>query len=350
MRLSHVILSANKLAHKCRTFSGIQPTGTLHLGNYFGAVQQWVTDVESNTNQRRDEQLFSIVDLHALTMPQNPELLRDNIFTMTASLFGCGLNPEKAIVFQQSHVLEHTQLCWLLGCLGTVSTLTRLSQYKEKSRTLKEVPLGLLTYPVLQAADILLYRATRVPVGEDNLQNLETCRQLASKFNSTYKVDLFPQPETVLVKDEASRRIRSLKDPTKKMSKSDINQKSCLYILDDPDTIRLKIRRALTDFTSEVTYDPDNRPGVSNLLCIHSRITGQDAQTICEEVRGKDTGEYKLLLAEVVIEHFKPIRERTNYLLENKDHLQAVLEKGSQSAREIAQVTLQKAYEAVGIK
>ena len=340
-----------KLSTKARTFSGIQPTGTLHLGNYFGAVQQWVEDVKSiDRSDIGSERIFSVVDMHALTLPQDPDVLRKNILTMTASLIGCGLDPEKSIIFQQSHVSQHYQLCWILGTLSTVPSLNRLSQYKEKSRNLKEVPLGLFIYPVLQAADILLYKATNVPVGEDNLQNVEVTRRLASLFNNRFKRNVFPLPEPILVKEESSRRIKSLRTPEKKMSKSDQNQKSCLYILDDPETIRLKIKKSVTDMKSEVTFDPELRPGVSNLVCIHSRITGKDTAAICDEVQGMDTGKYKILLTDIIIDHFAPIREETTYLLKNKDHLEAILSKGAERARHIAADTMREVNQTIGLQ
>ena len=300
---------------------------------------------------QNDRRLFCVVDLHAryATVPQKPEELRSSIHTMTASLIGCGLDPEKAILFQQSHVHEHSELFGIFFSDLTATKLQRLSQYKEKSSNLKEVPLGLLLYPVLQAADILLYKATDVPVGEDQLQNVELTRKIASKFNAKHNTNIFPIPNVVLVEDNHSRRIKSLRHPEKKMSKSDFNQKSCLYVLDDADTMRSKIKRAVTDSTGEVTFDPENRPGVSNLVCIHSRITGQDPQTICDEVSGKDTGQYKVLLSDIVVNHFKPMRQKALDLLQNKDHLEAVLKMGSTRAQVIASETLDEVKSVIGI-
>ena len=197
MRLSRILYEVannSKQNFPPRTFSGIQPTGAVHLGNYFGAVKQWVEEVQ-NIQSLPSSRLFSIVDLHAITLPQNPKELRENTLSMAATLIGCGLDTEKAIVFQQSHVHEHTELCWILGCLFTVPNLQRLSQYQDKSRNLKEVPLGLFIYPVLQAADILLYKATNVPVGEDNLQNIQVARHIASQFNHRFKQNVFPIPK-----------------------------------------------------------------------------------------------------------------------------------------------------------
>ena len=359
MRLGIALRAVANLSPRQRIFSGIQPTGTLHLGNYFGAVEQWVREIQSEKQcdqaEQRDQRIFSVVDLHAITLPQDPKILRENILTMTASLIGCGLDPEKAVLFQQSHVKEHSELNWILGTLVTLNRLQGLSQFTDKSKKFKEVgadvPVGLLNYPVLQAADILLYKATKVPVGEDNKQNLELARHTASKFNSHYKCQLFPIPETVVVTEKSSRRIKSLRSPENKMSKSEKDQKSCIYVLDDPDTIRLKIKKAVTDFTSEVTFEPDKRPGVANLVCIHSRITGEDTATICDEyARGMETARYKLLLADVIINHFAPIRQKTMDLLQNKDHLEAILKKGSGRAQVIAAQTLDEVKSVVGLQ
>ena len=336
-------------SHKAlRTFSGIQPTGTLHLGNYFGAVQQWVKEVNSLEELASEQRLFCVVDLHAITMPQNPQELRKNIQLMSASLIGCGLDPDKCVVFEQSKVKQHAELSWILGCFSTVPSLQRLSQYKDKSKGMSEVPLGLFIYPVLQAADILLYKANNVPVGEDNLQNVEFARRLARSFNHRFNQEVFPIPNAVLVKEEASRRIKSLRQPNKKMSKSDSDKKSCLYILDEPDVIREKIKKAVTDSIGKVTFDPEGRPGVSNLVCIHSQMSNKDPLTIVQEVEQMDTGQYKLHLVEAVVEHFKPIREDTLRLLNNPDHLEAVLKRGSDRAESIAVDTMDQVKKVIG--
>jgi tryptophanyl-tRNA synthetase len=349
MKLTRVLKSASSSSLTPRTFSGIQPTGALHLGNYFGAVQQWTTEVEAvQSKDERNQRLFSIVDMHAITMPQDPKVLNTNIIAMAASLIGCGLDPEKVILFQQSKVHQHSELCWILGCLTTVTNLSRMSQYKEKSAKLKEVPLGLFVYPVLQAADILLYKATRVPVGEDNLQHVEMTRRIARAFNNKFRCDVFPIPESILVAEQATRRIRSLRDPEKKMSKSDPDQKGCVYVTDDPITIRSKIKKAVTDSHSQVQYDPDTRPGVANLVCIHSGITGQPPADICSEYSSYDTGAYKLKVADIVIDHFTPIREKIEYLMTNKDHLASVLDNGAQTASELAEETMNQVRKVVG--
>ena len=218
-----------------RTFSGIQPTGSLHLGNYLGAVRGWVRGL----GQAREDNIFCVVDMHAITLPQDPQVLRSNIRLMAASLLACGLAPHKCLLFQQSTVAEHAELCWVLASLATVPRLGGLSQYKEKAANLKEVPLGLFIYPVLQAADILLYKATHVPVGEDNLQNLQVARDLSHKFNRQFcsSRPFLPLPEAVLP-DTTAARLRSLRRPEKKMSKSDGDRRSCIFLTDTPDQVQ----------------------------------------------------------------------------------------------------------------
>ena len=347
MRLTKVLCDAAKSSKPPvfaqRTFSGIQPTGKLHLGNYFGAVQQWVNEVQ-NSQSPQSSKIFSIVNLHAITLPQTD--LAKNTLSMAATLIACGLDLEKSILFEQAQVHQHAELCWILGTLFTVNNLQRLPQFKEKSKSLKEVPWGIFSYPVLQAADILLYKATHVPVGEDNEENIGVARQIARQFNHRHKA-LFPIPRIVLVKEESGRRIKSLRNPEKKMSKSDPFKNSCIYLMDDPDTMLLKVKRAVTDMTSEVTFDPASRPGVSNLICIHSAISGKDPIEICNEVKGKDTGQYKMIVAEALIEHFKPINQEITYLMKNQDYLETLLHKGSMQAMEIAQKTLFEVKQAM---
>ena len=272
--------SIPKPKHPPRTFSGIQPTGVLHLGNYLGAVKGWVNGLEEG-EKKRDSQIFCVVDMHAITLPQNPQVLRTNVRTMTASLLACGLSPSKCILFQQSTVPEHAELCWVLACLASVPRLGTLTQYKEKAAKLREVPLGLFIYPVLQAADILLYKATRVPVGEDNLQNLQVARDLRQKFNRHFyqSKSFFPQPEPILP-DSTAARLRSLRNPEKKMSKSDPDTKSCIYLTDSPDVIAGKVKACVTDSTKELTLCPETRPGVANLMVILSELRGTTPEQV----------------------------------------------------------------------
>lgn len=326
-----------------KVFSGIQPTGSLHLGNYLGAVQKWA----ELQNSCKDV-TYCIVDLHSITIPQDPETLRNNIIQMTATMLACGIDPNKSTVFLQSTVKEHTELSWILGCMTTMARLRHLPQYKEKTQKLKEIPLGLFLYPVLQAADILLYKTTHVPVGEDQIQHIQLTQHLANLFNNRYGTT-FPDCHAV-IDSEGAGRIRSLRDPSKKMSKSDPEVKSCIYLTDEPDVIVEKIKKAVTDFTSEVTYDPENRMGVSNLVAIHSLVSnGKSPADICKEVQGIDTGKYKMIVAEAVVEHLKPIRTKINEYLKNPSELIYVLEDGREKARVVAEETMAEVKQKVGL-
>ncbi|XP_046832894.1 tryptophan--tRNA ligase, mitochondrial [Vespa crabro] len=318
-----------KTEYSRRIFSGIQPTGNVHLGNYLGAIQKWV---ELQNSEKIV--IWSIADMHSITLPYNPVTLKDNIFKVTATLLACGIDPQKSILFQQSDVSMHSELCWILGCITTMARLGHLPQFKEKSQTLKTIPLGLYIYPVLQAADILLYRATDVPVGQDQAQHIQLAQDLADSFNKRYG-DTFPIPRSLICGD-ASQRIKSLRDPLKKMSKSDKDLKSRLDLTDKPDVLLEKVKKAITDFTSEVNYEPETRPGVSNLIAIHSLLTGKSPEEICKDAQGLDTGKYKLVLADVIIEKLKPIQEEIFRLLNEQFYLNEVLKIGSQKAIELA--------------
>ncbi|XP_043789778.1 tryptophan--tRNA ligase, mitochondrial isoform X1 [Apis laboriosa] len=312
-----------------RIFSGIQPTGNLHLGNYLGAIQKWIQFQNNGENV-----IWSIVDMHAITLSHDPKVLNDNIFKMTATLLACGIDPKKSILFQQSTVPMHTQLSWILGCLSTQARLTRLPQYKEKSQTLKVIPLSLYIYPVLQAADILLYKATHVPVGQDQVQHIQLAQELAIKFNKKFG-DTFPVPHS-LVNENASQRIKSLRNPLKKMSKSEKDSRNRLDLLDEPDILLEKIKKAVTDCTSKVTYEPETRPGVSNLVIIHSMLSGKSKDQICSEVEELDTGKYKLMLADFIIEKLTPIRKEYSKLIKDPMYLEEILKNGTEKAIEIA--------------
>lgn len=264
--------------------SGIQPTGVVHLGNYLGAIQRWC-DIQ-NTGENVS---YFLADLHSITLPQDPTELRHNILQMTATLLACGIDPHKSTLFLQSSVKQHTELGWIFSCLTTMARLAHLPQYKEKSAKVKEIPLGLFVYPVLQAADILMYKATHVPVGEDQVQQLQLAQHLANVFNFRFG-ETFPICHGVIA-DDPSSRIKSLRDPTKKMSKSDADPKSRIMLTDTPDQLLEKVKKALTDFKSAVTYDPIERPGVANLLIIHSLMSnGRSVQELCDEAKGMDTG------------------------------------------------------------
>ncbi|KAK9888837.1 hypothetical protein WA026_001062 [Henosepilachna vigintioctopunctata] len=265
-----------------RIFSGIQPTGIIHLGNYLGAISQWKKRQDENENV-----ILEIADLHSITLPQNPETLRQSILQMLATLLACGISPEKVLLFQQSMVSTHAELSWILGCVCTMPRLAHLPTFKEKSASLKDVPLGLYIYPILQAADILSYKATHVPVGEDQSQHIQLTQELAKMFNKRYGY-CFPIPHAI-VTDNVYARLKSLRDPAKKMSKSDPDPKSRISLLDKPEEVIIKIKKAVTDFTSEISYDPEHRPGVSNLLSIHSFMSSKSIDVICKEVQGLNT-------------------------------------------------------------
>ncbi|XP_043486863.1 tryptophan--tRNA ligase, mitochondrial isoform X1 [Polistes fuscatus] len=326
-----------------RIFSGIQPTGNVHLGNYLGAIQKWV---ELQNSEKMV--IWSIADMHSITLSHNPKVLRDNIFKITATLLACGIDPQKSILFQQSSVPMHAELCWILGCITTMARLGHLPQFKEKSESLQNIPLGIYIYPVLQAADILLYRATNVPVGLDQAQHIQLSQDLAHSFNKKYG-DTFPIPRTLICNDY-SCRIKSLRDPTKKMSKSDKDVKSRLDLIDKPEVLLEKIKKSLTDFTSEVTYEPETRPGVSNLIAIHSLLTGKSPEEICQDAQGLNTGKYKLLLADVIIEKLKPIQEEISRLLNEQLYLDEVLKMGSEKATEIAFDCYSDVKDKIGFK
>ncbi|XP_073981971.1 tryptophanyl-tRNA synthetase, mitochondrial [Rhodnius prolixus] len=323
--------------------SGIQPTGTLHIGNYFGAVLRWKALQEKNENV-----ILCIADLHSITLPQNPEVLKSSVFLMTASLLACGIDPSKSTIFQQSKVPEHASLSWVLGTLTTMTRLYHFPQYKEKSSVLKDIPLGLFTYPVLQAADILLYKATHVPVGEDQVQHLHLAQHLVHTFNNKYG-KTFPLPECIVEENMGGSRIKSLREPDKKMSKSHGDPKSRIEITDSSQDIALKIKKAVTDFTSSLSYDPETRPGVSNLIDIHALLTGSLQEEICEEYAHLDTGRYKSVVAEALNEKLTPIRNEITRLLNSPDYLENVLTNGNNLAKEIAEATWKEVCYKVGL-
>uniref|UniRef100_A0A7G3B4M4 Tryptophan--tRNA ligase, mitochondrial n=1 Tax=Lutzomyia longipalpis TaxID=7200 RepID=A0A7G3B4M4_LUTLO len=325
-----------------KIFSGIQPTGGLHIGNYLGAISRWVE--LQNTGE---DVTYCIVDLHSITLPQDPACLKENILHMTAALLACGIDPQKSVLFLQSDVKQHAELGWILGCHTTMARLGHLPQFKEKSTKVKEIPLGIFVYPVLQAADILLYRATHVPVGEDQVQHLQLAQHLAKTFNTKYG-NTFAHCHA-LVSTDLSNRIKSLRDPTKKMSKSDTDPKSVIFLTDPPDAIVEKVKKAITDFTSAVTFEPDARPGVSNLITIHSLMTGKTPEAICMECTDVDTGKYKGRVAEAVVEHLNPIRMRIEDYSKHPEYLCQVLQEGADRASKVAEETLQEVKDKVGL-
>ncbi|CAN5246717.1 tryptophan--tRNA ligase [soil metagenome] len=324
-----------------RVFSGIQPSGNLHLGNYLGALKNWVGI------QERYENYFCIVDLHAITVPQDPKVLRSKIREVAAIYLASGIDPEKSVVFRQSRVPEHTELTWLLNCVARFGELSRMTQFKDKAQKggAESASAGLFDYPVLMAADILLYNAHLVPVGEDRRQHLELARTLARRFNHLYG-ETFVVPEAMILKTGA--RVMALDEPAAKMSKSSPVQGSYVAILDDPDTVRRKIRRAKTDSGSEITASPD-KTAITNLLDIYAGLTGVPVPEIEEQYRGKGYGDLKKDLAEVVVEGLSPIRDRTRELLDNPRELDDILEAGAEKAREAARSTLHEAWARMGL-
>ena len=322
-----------------RVLSGVQPTGALHLGNWLGAIRNWVE------LQNDHDTFFCVVDLHAITVPHDPDRLAQDTLSTAALYLACGLDPERSTVFVQSQVAAHSELCWLLNCVTPLNWLERMIQFKEKAvKQGDNVSVGLLDYPVLMAADILLYNADLVPVGEDQRQHLELCRDLAQRFNHQYS-ETFVIPEPYVPK--TGSRIMSLADPTRKMSKSDDNDRATLFILDEPDRIRKKIASAVTDSGSEIRATAD-KPGVSNLLTIHSGLSGRPVAELEEHFSGKGYGELKSELTELISESLAPVRSRYRELIEDKAYLKTVLAQGAAAAQKRAYKILAKVYRKVG--
>jgi len=327
-------------AARLRVLSGIQPTAdSFHLGNYLGAVRQWVLLQDSH------DAFYCIVDLHAITIDHQPTRLRERTRVATAQLLAAGLDPARCAVFVQSHVPAHTELTWVLSCITGTGEASRMTQFKEKSAKAANTSVGLFTYPILQAADILLYQAAQVPVGEDQRQHLELTRDLAQRFNSRFG-ETFVVPEPFIVKETA--KIVDLQDPTAKMSKSNPSQAGVVDILDLPDVIAKKIKRAVTDTGNEVRFDPEHKPGVSNLLTIASTLSDRSIDELEADYRGKGYGALKTDVADLVIAFATPLRERTNEWLEDREKLTSVLADGAARARSVADVTLAAVYDAVG--
>ncbi|MGM8214663.1 tryptophan--tRNA ligase [Bacillaceae bacterium W0354] len=320
-------------------FSGIQPSGSLTIGNYLGAMKQF-PELQDNYNS-----YFCIVDYHAITVPQDRLKLRDQTRSLAAMYIACGIDPEKATLFIQSEVSAHAELAWILQCVATVGELERMTQYKDKSEGKESVSAGLLTYPPLMAADILLYGTNIVPVGDDQKQHIELTRDLAERFNKRYN-DIFVVPDIRIQKVGA--RVMSLQNPTKKMSKSDDNHKATIFMLDEPKQIEKKIKSAVTDSEGIVEYDKENKPGITNLLNIYAGFSGKSVEQLVEQYEGKGYGEFKGDLAEVVVNYLKPIQERYYELYESEE-LDRILDHGREKAEFVAQKTLKKAKKAMGI-
>ena len=322
-----------------KIFSGVQPTGTVTLGNYIGAFKQF-TDLQDEYDC-----IFCIVDQHAITMPQDRLELRKNIRALAALYLAVGIDPEKVTLFIQSEVPAHAQAGWMLQCVSTIGELERMTQYKDKSAKNASVLAGLLTYPPLMAADILLYQTDIVPVGDDQKQHIELTRDLAERFNRKYN-DIFTIPDIRVPKNGA--RIMSLQDPSKKMSKSDTNKKAIITLLDDLKTIEKKIKSAVTDSEGIVSYDPFNKPGVANLLTIEAALTGESIDNLVAKYDGSGYGDFKASVAKAVTEHLAPIQERYAALLDSEE-LDKILDAGAEKANYLANKTLKKMENAMGL-
>ena len=324
-----------------RIFSGIQPSGNLHLGNYLGALKNWVA------LQDEYENYFCIVDLHAITVPQDPKVLRQKVREVAAIYLASGIDPDKSVVFRQSRVSGHAELAWLLNCVAKFGELSRMTQFKDKAQKggAESASVGLYDYPVLMAADILLYNAHLVPVGEDQRQHLELARTLARRFNGQFG-ETFVVPEPMILQTGA--RVMALDEPRTKMSKSSPVQGSYVAILDEPDVVRRKIRRAKTDSGSEVTAGPD-KPAITNLLDIYAATTGKTVEQLETEYEGRGYGDLKKDLAEAVVEALTPVRERALALLDSPKELDDLLESGADKARGAARQALGDARTKMGL-
>ncbi len=320
-------------------FSGIQPTGTFTLGNYIGAVSHW--------GKLQDEYncIYSIVDMHAITVKQDPAKLRQHTLEAYALILACGVDPTKSVAFIQSHVKTHAELNWILACSTQFGELSRMTQFKDKSaKHPDDINAGLFTYPTLMAADILAYKADLVPVGIDQKQHLELARNVAQRFNSKYG-ELFTVPDAYI--PEVGAKVMSLQEPTKKMSKSDDNPNACIYILDEPDVIIRKFKRAVTDSEACVKYG-EGKDGINNLMSIYSVVTGKSYDEIESEFDGKGYGDFKLAVGEAVADHLKTVRDEYARLMADKAYLKECYTKGAEMALRLSQKTVSKAYRKVG--
>ncbi|MGA5301520.1 tryptophan--tRNA ligase [Nucisporomicrobium flavum] len=325
-----------------RVLSGIQPTAdSFHLGNYLGAVRNWVA------MQETADAFYCVVDLHAITAGHDPVALRNRTRLSVAQLLALGLDPERCTLFVQSHVPEHAQLAWVLSCITGFGEAGRMVQFKDKSakQGSDTTSVGLFTYPILQAADILLYQADAVPVGEDQRQHLELTRDLAQRFNTRFG-PTFTVPSPYIVRDTA--KITDLQDPTSKMSKSASSPNGIIELLEEPSRSAKKIKSAVTDTGREILYDEENKPGISNLLTIYAALTGRTIDELLEQYDGRGYGDLKKDLAEIVVEFVKPIQDRTRTFLEDPGYLDKVLAIGADKARAVSAVTLAQAYQNIG--
>jgi tryptophanyl-tRNA synthetase len=323
---------------KKRIFSGAQPTGELHLGNYLGALKNWVA------LQDEYESFFCIVNLHAVTLPQNPAILKQKTLDLARIYLASGINPEKSTIFIQSDVSAHAELAWILSCVARMGELERMTQFKDKGKGKGEkVGVGLFTYPILMASDILLYQTNLVPVGQDQKQHLELARDLAERFNRDFG-ETFAVPEPFI--PPVGAKIQSLQDPLKKMSKSDENGNGAIFLLDDADTITKKLKKAVTDSGTEITFD-DERPAIKNLLTVYRLMTGKTAEECVENFAGKGYGHFKTETAEAIIEFLRPFQERVKEF--SDEDLKKILKNGAEKAESVARETLNEVYGKMGI-
>ena len=326
---------------KKRVFSGIQPTGNIHIGNYLGATRHWAADQDIYDN------IFCIVDLHAITVPQDPKILKAKTRELSALLLATGIDPKRSLLFVQSHVHEHSELAWILNCFIPMGWLQRMTQYKDKAAKQQgeQVSVGLFDYPSLMAADILLYRTDVVPIGEDQKQHVELARDTAQRFNNLFgETFVLPEPRIASV----GARIMGLDDPLKKMSKSETAPNHAIALLDPPDVIRKKIMRATTDSQTTVVFDPA-RPGIYNLLVIYQIFTGKTKEEIEAQFAGKGYGDFKKALAETVIEGLRPLQERYKTFTADPATLDSILKEGADKARPLAQKMLAEVHKKIGL-
>ncbi|KAF9324786.1 Tryptophan--tRNA ligase, mitochondrial [Linnemannia elongata] len=350
--------STSKPKEKPIIFSGIQPTGNPHLGNYLGAVSNWV-QLQEQAHIDQETLLFSIVDLHAITMPQDPSKLREDRRNMAITLLACGIDPKKVVLFEQSKVSGHAELAWILNCLTPVGWLARMTQWKSKlgvtkgAQSLEDVSatqglqLGLFAYPVLMAADILLYRATKIPVGEDQIQHLELARDIATTFNKTVRKPYFPLPRPIITE---TKRVMSLRDPTNKMSKSDPSDQTRINLIDSPSLISTKIKRAVTDPIRGVSYSRADRPALANLIEIYAGMKKVSIDEVVKMHEGDSNAAFKEALTGVIVEALGPIQEEMRRLEGESGYVEGVLADGAKKAGEIARPNLEMAQKLMGLR